>query len=163
MTRARRASAAFALVICTGCVRSQPAALSDADRAAIRSTVDSTLVIFNGPSPKDWAAFTRSYYTDDAITMPSNHPPAVGAAAIAAYESASEENAAGYMERWKPVEIEGSHDLAYVRGRWWSWGGGSEPDSGKYLEIWRRQPAGNWRVARDMYSSDVPRPTAKSP
>jgi ketosteroid isomerase-like protein len=154
----------LALVACYGCVRSQPTAVSDADRAAIHSTVDSTLAIFNAQSPKDWAAYARSYYMEDAVSMPTNHPPLVGRAAIAAYESAdSEENAVGYKERWQPIEIEGYHDLAYVRGRWWSWGGGSKPDSGKYLEIWRRQAAGNWRVARDMYSSDVPSPSPKSP
>ena len=159
MTRAHRVSAVLALVICTGCLRSQPAALSDADRAAIKSTVDSTLAIINA-TPKDFVAYARSYYMEDAVSMPNDHPPLVGWAAITAYEST--DPPAG-RERWLPVEIDGYHDLAYVRGRWWYWGAGIKTDSGKYLEIWRRQPAGNWRVARDMYSSDVRSPSPKSP
>jgi ketosteroid isomerase-like protein len=143
------------LLACVGCERTRPEALSDADRLAIRSTADSTLAIINAPPPKDFAAYARSYYTEDAIDMPPSAPPLVGRAAIAAEES---KDSSAYKYRWEQVEVAGYHDLAWVRGRYWSWGGRSKPDSGKYLEIWQRQPAGNWRVARDMYSSDVPRP-----
>ncbi len=157
MTRPRESFAVLVLAAGIGCARSQPAALSDADRRAIRSTADSTLAIINARPPKDFAGYARSYYTADAVSMPEHSPALVGQAAIAAYEST---DSTAYMYRWQQVEIEGNHDLAYVRGRYWSWGGRSKPDSGKYLEIWQRQSAGNWRVSRDIYNSDAPRPAA---
>jgi ketosteroid isomerase-like protein len=99
--------------------------------------------------------------------MPANTPPQVGVAAIAA---AGTSDTSPFNIRWQLLEIEGFHDLAYVRGRWWvtiPQSNGPQPaDSGNYLEVWRRQPGGAWRVARDMYSSEVPPkalPTASTP
>jgi ketosteroid isomerase-like protein len=58
-------------------------------------------------------------------------------------------------------ETVGAGDLAYVRGRYTMTmappGGPVMADSGKYLEIWRKQ-GGSWKVTRDMFNSDVPLP-----
>ena len=35
-------------------------------------------------------------------------------------------------------------------------GGGRRQDRGKYLTVWRRQPDGEWRIAADTFSSDLP-------
>ena len=32
------------------------------------------------------------------------------------------------------------------------------PDEGSYLEIWKRQADGSWRVAMDVFNSDLPAP-----
>ena len=160
MTRSHGVFTALALVICVDCVRTQPSALTDADRAAIKRVVDSTLAIANAPPPKNFAAYARSYYTEDAISMPSDAPALVGRPAIAANEA---RDSSAYTYRWQQVEVYGNHDLAYVRGRYWCSSDRVKPDSGKYLEIWRRQSAGSWRVARDIYNSDIPRPVTKAP
>ena len=36
--------------------------------------------------------------------------------------------------------------------------GATEPinDTGKYIEIWRKQADGSWRVIRDIFNSDLP-------
>jgi ketosteroid isomerase-like protein len=31
-------------------------------------------------------------------------------------------------------------------------------DRGKYLEIWKRQADGSWKVALDIFNSDLPLP-----
>jgi len=35
---------------------------------------------------------------------------------------------------------------------------GSDPidDTGKYLEIWKKQADGGWKVVRDIFNSDLP-------
>jgi ketosteroid isomerase-like protein len=33
------------------------------------------------------------------------------------------------------------------------------PDSGKYIEIWRKQSDGTWKLVRDIFNSDLPLPT----
>ena len=35
---------------------------------------------------------------------------------------------------------------------------GPIPDHGKYIEIWRRQSDGSWKVALDIFNSDLPLP-----
>ena len=61
-------------------------------------------------------------------------------------------------------EIEGRGDLAYARGHYVLEGSPKARgaprlhDEGKFLEILRRQPDGQWRYAVDMCSSDVPLP-----
>jgi len=151
--------AASALLI--GCRPAAPAPLSDADRDLIRRTAESALAFANA-TPTDWASYVRSYYAEDAVSLPANAPAQIGTAAIT---TATSGTPPGLTFRWQLLEIEGYHDLAYVRGRWWVTAGQSpQPaDSGNYLEVWRRQRGGAWRVARDMYASEVPPKPAPAP
>ena len=139
-----------------GCRPAAPAPLSEADRDLIRRTADSALAFANA-TPADWPSYVRAYYAEDAISLPANAPAQMGATAIAA---ASSTTPPSLTFRWQLLEIDGYHDLAYVRGRWWvttaSSNGPQPVDSGNYLEVWRRRPEGTWRVARDMYASEVP-------
>jgi ketosteroid isomerase-like protein len=34
---------------------------------------------------------------------------------------------------------------------------------GKYIEIWRKQADGSWKILRDVYSSDLPLPAPEKP
>jgi ketosteroid isomerase-like protein len=59
------------------------------------------------------------------------------------------------------VEMDGAGDMAYVYGTYsmmLAMPGMEEPvpDHGKYIEIWRRQEDGSWRLARDIFNSDLP-------
>lgn len=56
-----------------------------------------------------------------------------------------------------PVGTEGRDDLAYNRGRWWgTWVSASDTvtRTGKYLQIWRREPDRSWLMALEMWNSD---------
>jgi ketosteroid isomerase-like protein len=143
-----------AVAVLIGCHSSASAPLSDADRDLIRRTADSALAFANA-TPADWPSYVRSYYAEDAVSLPANAPAQIGTAAIT---SATAGTPPGLTFRWQLLEIDGYEDLAYVRGRWWvAAGGNPQPaDSGNYLEVWRRQPGGAWRVARDMYASEIP-------
>lgn len=162
MTRLQATILAFAVVM--GCRPAAPTPLTEADRDVIRRTADSALAFANA-TPADWPSYVRSYYAENAISLPANGPAQIGAAAITTATSGTPPS---LTFRWQLLEIDGYHDLAYVRGRWWVTPSTSpQPvDSGNYLEVWRRQPEGTWRVARDMYASEVPpkaSPAASAP
>jgi ketosteroid isomerase-like protein len=59
------------------------------------------------------------------------------------------------------LALDGRNDLAYVHGAYQmslTVPGGAEPvgDKGKYVEIWRKQQDGSWKVILDVYNSDLP-------
>jgi ketosteroid isomerase-like protein len=63
------------------------------------------------------------------------------------------------------AELEGRGDVAYARGSYSmkiAVPGAPAPvdEKGKYVEIWRRQADGSWKLARDIFNSDLPLPTA---
>ena len=150
---------AFICLAVLSCKRTAPAGLSEMDKTAIRKVVDQAMVIANAPT-KDWAAYTRAYYAEDAVVLEPNMPAVKGRAAI---ESLFLKFPSMTDFKVGLVEVEGRGDLAYVRGKY-SMSvippGASEPikDTGKYIEIWRKQADGSWKVIRDIYNSDLPLP-----
>jgi uncharacterized protein (TIGR02246 family) len=53
----------------------------------------------------------------------------------------------------KTVKIDVSGDMAYRIGRYTA--GKSTPDSGKFVEVHRRQADGSWRCVADIFNSDA--------
>jgi len=150
---------AFLCLAVWSCKPTAPAGLSEMDKTAIRKVVDQVMVIANAPT-KDWAAYTRAYYAEDAVALDPNMPAIEGRAAI---ESLFLKFPSMTDFKVELVEIEGRGDLAYVRGKYsmmFTPPGASEPlkDTGKYIEIWRKQADGSWKVIRDIYNSDLPLP-----
>ena len=140
-----------------GCGSSAPTGLTDADREAIRKRADAVVSIANA-STKDWDAYVRTDYTEDAVVLPPNSPALQGWDAIKSY-ILTEGTVSDF--RVEMLEIEGRGDLAYVRGTYSmtvTRPGASGPikDTGKYIEIWRKQSDASWKVIRDIFSSDLP-------
>ena len=103
------------------------------------------------------------FYTDDPtpIMMPSNAPMTVGKEAILEGLSA-QYDVPGFSVKWRPedVEVARSGDIGFVRGSWETTqidaDGNPAHDKGKYIEIWKKQGDGNWKVAVDIFNSDSP-------
>lgn len=159
---------AFIAVLSTlailGCRSSVPAGLSDADKAAIRKVAGEVVSISNAPT-KDWDAYTRTDYTEDAVILPPNTPAVEGWDPIKSYILTEGTEVDFKVDM---LEIEGRGDLAYVRGTYSETvtrPGADTPtkDTGKYIEIWRKQPDGSWKVIRDIWNSDLPAPPAPLP
>ena len=136
----------------TACQSSGPASLTEADKAAIEASLAEWV---KGALANDWAAVAATY-TEDAVLMPPNSPIVEGRANIQAY-----------FEGFPPVreltatnvEVLGQGDTVYVRGTYTMTiaAEDAEPtmDTGKYLEVRKKQPDGSWLLHRDMFSSDL--------
>jgi ketosteroid isomerase-like protein len=150
--------AALGSVALSACAPPAPATFTDADRAQIQATIDQALEIAN--TTQDWAAYGDVYYAPDIVFMPPNAEAVRGPDAVAAWTM---ESTPPLEElRYTLVEVEGAGDLAYVYGNYsmtvTSPEAGPIADHGKYLEIWRRQADGSWKMARGSFSSDLPVP-----
>lgn len=100
------------------------------------------------------------FYLDDAILLPPNNPMAIGKEAIR--EASATIDVPGFSVSWKPklVEVADSGEIGYAIGNFEGNSVDSEgnpvPVKGKYVEIWKKQADGSWKVAVDMFSSDSP-------
>lgn len=125
--------------------------------AEINKINESTQAFVNAMLAKDWAA-VAALYTEDAVLNPPHDRAVKGRAAIQAW-----------LEKFLPitaykasnVKVEVRNDLAYVLGTYTMTivpPGASGPvnDTGKYVEIRRKQPDGSWRIAVDIFNSDLP-------
>ncbi len=104
---------------------------------------------------------TVSYYADAAIVMPPNASAATTKESI---RNAWKEmlTAPGAAISWKAtkVEVAKAGDLAYVSGTYEETttdaSGRWVKDHGKYVEIFKKQADGTWKVVADIWNSDVP-------
>ncbi|MFH1765890.1 MAG: DUF4440 domain-containing protein [Gemmatimonadota bacterium] len=149
------AAAALVATLVSAC--SQPPAgptFGPEDRAAIVATGEEALAIANGS--KDWAAYAEVYYAEDAIALAPNAAAVQGRAAIADFLSSFPTITTFTMQL---ITVEGVGDLAYVHGTYhleMSTPDGPAVDDGKYIEIWRRQADGGWKITHDIFNSDLP-------
>ena len=148
------------------CKTPTPTGLTDQDKAAMRKVVDEALKIANASAP-DFAAYVKLYYADDATVLPPNQAAVQGQAALISWFMSAPK-----MEDFKTeiIEIEGRGDLAYIRGSYSMkvmMPGAPAPvqDTGKYIEIWKKQSDGSWKVFRDIFNSDLPAsvPSSEAP
>lgn len=104
---------------------------------------------------------TISFYSQDAIVLPSNAPAATTKGAT---RNTWKELLAspGLAISWKmtTVEVAKSGDMAYTTGTYELTMNdtSSTPinDHGKYVEVWKKQADGKWKVAVDIWNSDLP-------
>ncbi len=131
-------------------------ALSDEDVAANRAVIAAFVQgVKSGES-----ANVAALYTEDAIVMPANQPLVRGRDAILAWHEAYPPIIEFDL---KEEDIFGLGNLAVVRGSY-SMSivveGAPEPikDTGKFIEIRRKQEDGSWLIAVDIFNSDLPLP-----
>ena len=111
---------------------------------------------------------TVSYYSSDAIVMPPN---AAAATTKEEIRSAWKEmlTSPGAAISWKTtkVEVANSGDLAYVSGTYEETmtdaSGKPVNDRGKYVEIFKKQADGTWKVVADIWNSDLPASASAAP
>ena len=138
--------------------------LSEPDKDQIRKVVEeATRTVL--PPVSDLDAYVKLYYADDARVLPPNHATVTGREAIAALLRS---DGAFQDVRFTILALEGRNDLAYVHGAYqitFTPPGAAEPvgDKGKYVEIWKKQRDGSWKVVLDIFNSDLPAPASPPP
>jgi len=137
-----------------------PTATSDsgaADAAAIRALDEQ----WSATAAKNDVEGTVAFYADDAVLLPGNAP-------IARDRKSIRESWAGLLGpntavSWKvsKVEVAKSGELGYLYGTYSlairdPKGGATVSDTGKLVEIWKKQADGKWKCIVDTYNSDLP-------
>jgi uncharacterized protein (TIGR02246 family) len=137
-------------------------AQSAADKAQMPGKTDPAITKL----AKEWeAAFNAkdvakvaSMYTDDAVVMPPNHEPVRGRANIEAFFKEME----GTKLTLTPFDSAISGASAYEAGTYQMSmtpkTGPPTTDKGKYVVILKRGSDGQWRLAYDIFNSDMPPP-----
>lgn len=134
------------------------AAITAEDKASITSQSEKFGVAMMAA---DWEAISL-HYSADAVLYAPNAPAVTGREEIkkffAAFPPVKDFVA-------KSIEIEGYGDLAYHRGTVTFTmvmpDGKEVKESGKFIEIYRKQADGSWLMTRDMFNSDTPVAPAK--
>jgi uncharacterized protein (TIGR02246 family) len=103
-------------------------------------------------------AKVAAMYTDDAVVMPPNHEAVRGRANIEAFFKEME----GANFTLTPFESATSGSTAYEAGTYQMSmtpkTGQPTTDKGKYVVVLKRGSDGQWRLAFDIFNSDMPLP-----
>ena len=130
-----------------------------ADEPAIRALDEQ----WSATAAKNDLDGTVAFYSDDAVLLPPNAP-------IARDQKSIRESWAGLLGpntavSWKvsKVEVAKSGEIGYLYGTYQlsikdPKGGPAINDTGKLLEVWKKQSDGKWKCIVDTYNSDLPVP-----
>jgi ketosteroid isomerase-like protein len=149
MNRSERVFRLLAAAICSAALT----ALAADDAGRIRAGTQSWIKSFNSGN----AGAVVALYSDDAVLMPPNAPPARGIVAIKeaiAKEIAGTKKGGLTLALGTLDEVGVAGDMAWHAGTFVAKDkGGKTVDAGKFLEAWERKN-GKWRIVRDMWNSD---------
>ena len=152
----RRSGCLFLAIALGACAQGVPPATSFTaeDSVAIDSVWAGVMAIINGS--QDYEALVEMGYAPDAVELAPNRPAVQGREAIAKYLG-SFPHITSFTTT--TIDLTGSGDLAYQYGTYhmvMEGPEGSMTDDGKFIELWKRQPNGSWKVVYDLFNSDVP-------
>lgn len=156
MTLAQSLIILVLVVTCAGCQSPPAVNLTRGDEAALREALDIEMKAANAADEAGWA----SVYAEDAIVLRPHAPAVEGRQAIQQWLATLPpiSNAKGEVR-----EIVGYGDLAYTSGAYsmtFTIPGVPTPieERGKFLQIYRKQSDGSWKMTREIYNSDLPLP-----
>jgi len=105
----------------------------------------------------------NGYFLEDAVLLAPNEPIANGKEVIRKTTGAMFAMP-GFKIKWQPTKVEAarSGDFGYSVGTYElslnDPKGKPMTDRGKYTTVWKKQVDGSWKVALDMFNSDLPMP-----
>jgi len=103
---------------------------------------------------------TVAYYADEASLLPPNAPLATDKQSIRAVWADLLAPDTSLSWQSSNVDVSKSGDLAYSMGIYQATAkdahGNPITDHGKFLEVWKKQADGKWKVVADVYNSNLP-------
>ena len=164
MTTCRRKQPGFKLILCaclalllvaSACNQTPPDTRA-ADEGAIR---DADTQWSKTAAAGDLEG-TVAYYTDDASMLAPNAPIASGKPAVHAVWASLLVPGTSIAWQANKVEVARSSDLAYIQGSYQLTvndpKGNPVHDKGKFVEVWKKQADGKWKVVADIFNTDLP-------
>lgn len=160
---ARRLPVAVLALFIVSCTQAPPSAPPPPDAAAARQALLDADRAWS-ETAKDVDRFV-SFFAPDASFNAPGAPIATGTEAIRA---AAKQMMAmpGFNVTWKAAQadVAASADLGYTRGtyelRFNDASGKPLVDRGKYVTVWKKNGAGEWKVVADIFNSDTPQPSS---
>jgi ketosteroid isomerase-like protein len=142
-----------------GCSQQQTPAADTraADEAAIRQADSTWSKVTEAKQLDDHLA----YYVEEAVVLAPNEPMASGKENIRKM-MVDMFALPGFVVKWQATKVETprSGDIAYSLGTYElsmnDPKGKPMEDRGKYVTVWKKQADGSWKVAVDMFNSDLP-------
>jgi ketosteroid isomerase-like protein len=136
------------------------AGLSDADRAALQTFLDS---VGSNIRARNWDGFVGSF-AEDAVFMPPNHPVLRGKSALRAWADSNPQfSDFGFSN----ATFDGSGDLAWgtssIHLAFTPPGSKLVADTSKQLFVIRKQADGSWKTVAVAFNSDLPLPMPGGP
>lgn len=123
-----------------------------------KAAVEAATSAFHQALRTDDVETFMSYVADDVVLMPPGEPPVRGKKAVREWYTA-------FLSQYRTSSLTLTEREAFVGSGWavelgsYAWGlapaGGGTPsvDRGSYMQVWRKQPDGKWRFAREVYNS----------
>ena len=153
----------FAVVVSIGCYGSEAdvaqAGAPAAEVAAVQRSIDSSLAKFAVAITTGDTAGMLSIYTDDAVVMPQGMPAVRGRAAVSQYNAGMFSMFTVSNASFSTTDLIVAGDYAIESGIYRMTmkpkTGPAMPDTGKYISVWRRQSDGSWKMAKDIFNSDL--------
>jgi ketosteroid isomerase-like protein len=118
---------------------------------------------------KHYVAGTVAFYADDAVMLPPNAPTIADRNSIRqAWVDMLGPSTISISWKATKTEVAKSGELGYLYGTYQDAaqdpkGGPPIRDSGKIVEVWKKQADGNWKCIVDAYSSDLPAAPVPAP
>lgn len=130
-----------------------------------RSTFEAATKAFHQALRTDHADALFMHVADDVLLMPPGEAAVHGKGAMRDWY-------AGFLSLYSTSSLTLSNPEVFVSEDWavelgtYEWGlmpkAGGDPmlDHGNYMQLWKRQPDGNWCFAREIWNSAIPASTA---
>lgn len=133
------------------CEQKSSITFTEEDEASIRETITKAMHIMKETG--DMVAYTELYYTEDAIVLAPNADPVKGRDYIIEFFGIFPD----FEMESEIIDLYGAKDMAYVYGFYALDFIDEIPgDSGKYIEIWRKQEDGSWKITHDIFNTSIP-------
>ena len=159
-TFAKRLSiVALCLAAWAGCA--EPGPSPDAEEAATSPAFEAASTAFHQALRTNDAEALFAYVADDVMMMPPGEAAVLGINAMRDWYT-------GFLAQYRTSSLTLANREVYVGDGWavelgvYEWGltpaAGGDPvlDRGNYMQVWKAQPDGQWRFAREIWNSSVP-------
>lgn len=129
-------------------------------QAAVRTRIEETNAKFAAALGRGDTEIVTAFYTDDAVVLAPNAPIARGRQAIKALFDGLIGQLGIPQLNLQTQQVDEVGDTAYEVGAYTlrAQPPGGEPitDNGKYVVVWKRDSDGSWKLAVDMWNTDLP-------